>query len=247
MMKLITRIGVGGLSLLLFSEILGCTGWSLNGQEYPFGRSFVAIAAPDRPYRQSSGVYKTREVCSVADQPIEELMAFLPAHSNAPDRTTTAAPTFYFYVFDRSENVASLEFRLGYASGDQRGKGVLNPPLNVPIPPTPGVVKVKLPEILEKSTTYAWSLTLRCQQSGETFSLKGSLVYQDLDAKAAIQLAQANSVQQKAAIYSEAGFWLDAVPMLMEDEQLETKSFEAMIAATGLDRPIVESIQPIHP
>jgi Domain of Unknown Function (DUF928) len=230
MMKLPVLLSIGLVSTIVSGEILGLA----NLVSDPV----TAVATPTkRPYRRASGA--KRGVCRTTPaEPLEELMAFLPESKNGADLTATKAPTFYFYVPDRPENVASLEFRLDYAAGPKRGNGVLNPPLQVPIANTPGVVKVQLPEVLEKDTTYAWSFTLRCQATRETVSFKGTIVYQDLDATVAAQLAKANTVQQKAAIYTQIGFMLDAVPILLGETQLQGKSFAAIIAETGLEKPI---------
>jgi Domain of Unknown Function (DUF928) len=238
MKRLQALLSMGLVSTIVSLEILGLT--TLTQPLMP--PSDVAIAAPRRPYRRASGA--KRGVCPtptsatpITTAPIAELMAFLPAQRNVADLTTTNAPSFHFYVPDQSDHIANLEFRLDYASGPKRGKGVLNPPLNVPIAKTPGVVKVQLPPILEKSTTYAWSLTLRCQKTGETVSFKGTVIYQDLAAPIATQLAEARSAQARAAIYAQAGFWLDAVPVLMTDGEFQAKGFEAMIAESGLNQP----------
>jgi Domain of Unknown Function (DUF928) len=229
-MRLPTLLMIGCISSIGPLEILGLT----NLVSDPA----VAVAAPTkRPYRRASGA--KRGVCRMTPtQPVEELMAFLPESHSGADLTATKAPTFYFYVPDQPENVASLEFRLDYASGAKRGNGVLNPPLNVPIANTPGVVKVQLPAVLEPDTTYAWSFTLRCRSSRETVSFKGSVVYKDLDKSVAAKIAQASTPQQKAAIYTQEGFALDAVPLLMEAGQLQSKSFAEVIAAIGLEPPI---------
>lgn len=234
MMKLPALLSIGLVSTIVATEILGLTRLA----DRLISNSGAAVAAPGRrPYRRASGA--KRGVCRTNEtqQPREELMAFLPEGREVADWTTTNAPTFYFYVPDRSENVAGLEFRLDYASGDKRGNGVINPPLAVPIPTTPGIVKVQLPAVLAKDTTYAWSLTLRCQGTREAVSFKGLVVYKDLDAAATTQIAQATSAQQKAAIYSQAGFLVDAVPILMEGVPPQTKDFEAIIASIGLEKP----------
>ncbi|NJM47441.1 MAG: DUF928 domain-containing protein [Alkalinema sp. RU_4_3] len=152
--------------------------------------------------------------------------------------TATKAPVFYFYVPDDSANVASLEFRLDYASGPKRGSGVINPPLNVPIAKTPGMVKVQLPELLEKDTTYSWAFTLRCQGTRETVTFKGLVMHKGLEDAIASQLAKASSAQDKAAIYAQTGFDLDAMPALVEGGQLQTKGFEEMLVESGFEKPI---------
>jgi hypothetical protein len=242
MVKLPALLSIGLLSAIVATEILGLT--RLANPLLPHHGTAVAAPGKKRPYRRASGA--KRGVCRTnATQPREELMAFLPEGRQVVDRTTTNAPTFYFYVPDRSENIAGLEFRLDYASGDKRGNGVINPPLSVPISSTPGMVKVQLPAVLVKDTTYAWSLTLRCQGTREAVSFKGLVLYQDLDAATATQIAQATSAQQKAAIYAQAGFVMDAVPIVMEDTSRPTQDFEALIAAIGLAKPTASA--PVNP
>jgi Domain of Unknown Function (DUF928) len=231
-------VSIGLASTIVALEILGLTSLMPLSERW-------AIAAPGkRPYRRASGA--KRGVCPnpatlTVNPAIDELMAFLPEAGSGPELSATSAPSFYFYVPDQSEHVSRLEFRLDYASGEKRGKGVLNPPLNVPIANTPGIVKVQLPKVLEKSVPYAWSLTLRCQKTGSTVSFKGTVVYQDLDSAVTRQIAQASSAAQKAEVYQQAGFWLDAVPLKMETAALQGQGqgqdFEAMIAVSGLEKP----------
>jgi hypothetical protein len=231
MMKLPVLLSIGLVSTIVATEILGLT--RLADRLIP--NSGAAVAAPGkRPYRRASGA--KRGICQANDPQLrEELTTLLPEGRQVADWTTTNAPTFYFYVPDRSENVAGLEFRLDYASGDKRGNGVINPPLAVPIPATPGLLKVQLPAVLAKDTTYAWALTVRCQNR-DVVSLKGLVVYKDLDVAATNQIAQATSAQQKAAIYSQAGFLVDAVPILMQGVPPQTKDFEAIIASIDLEK-----------
>jgi Domain of Unknown Function (DUF928) len=229
-------LNVGLVGTIVSLELLGLTHWNPDPQS-----NGAAIAAPGkRPYRRASGA--KRGVCrQTPTQPSEELMAFLPVKAAGPDLSATKAPTFYFYVPDEPSNVADLEFRLDYATGDKRGSGVLNPPMNIPIGKTPGVVKVQLPEVLEPNTTYDWSFILRCRSSREIVAFKGSVVYQPLDPAIADAMARAVSPEQKAAIYTQNGFLLDAMSMLMAEGIEQGKTFAEIIAATGLEKPIEPS------
>ena len=227
---LVSTMTIGRSETIGTTEILGMTNFALP-------QSNVALAA--RPYRRAVGA--KRGVCQKSTAPKAEadaLMAFLPEATQQADWSATNAPTLYFYVPEQSEQVANLEFRMDYADRAKRGNGVINPPLLVPITNTPGVVKVQLPPVLVKDTTYTWSLTLRCQGSRDTVSFKGLVVYKDLDPAVAAQLAQATSAKAKAQIYTEAGFVIDAVPLLIGDGQLQAKTFAAMIAEVGLTLPI---------
>jgi Domain of Unknown Function (DUF928) len=222
MLRLQAGLLAGSIAAIFLIDVLGLT----------------AIAAPTkRPFKRASGAKRSGVCLKKNAQPQGELMAFLPEQSS-PDLTTTKAPVFYFYVPDDSANVASLEFRLDYASGPNRGSGVINPPLNVPIAKTPGMVKVQLPEVLEQDTTYTWAFTLRCQGTRETVTFKGLVMHKAMEAAAASQIAQASSAQDKAAIYAQSGFDLDAMPVLVEGRQLQTKRFEEMLVETGLEKPI---------
>lgn len=228
MRKVQTLISIGLLSTIVSLEILGLTTLSVNVVESS------AIAAPKRPPGRTAG--GKRGVCQIAQtQPSERFIAFLPESSDTADITTTKAPTFYFYVPDAPASIASLEFRLDYASGDRRGTGVINPPLKVSAQ-TPGVVKVQLPAVLEKDTSYRWSFTLRCQESRETASIKGIVVYKELDAKVKAQLAQTTSAQEKAKIYVQQGSLVDAVSVLMASTQLQAKNFDTIAAEIGLEQ-----------
>jgi Domain of Unknown Function (DUF928) len=243
MTKLQAFLNIGLVGTIVALELLGLT----HGNTDPRSNG-AAIAAPiktsKRPYRRASGA--KRGVCrQTLTQPAEELMAFLPQKSvgeaAGPDLSATKAPIFYFYVPDEPSNVANLEFRLDYASGDRRGSGVLQPPLNIPIGKTPGVVKVQLPEVLEPNTTYEWSFILRCRSSREIVAFKGSVVYQALDASIADEIARTVSAEQKAAIYTQNGFLLDAMPILMAEGTEPAKTFAEIIAITGLEKPIEPS------
>jgi hypothetical protein len=232
MVTLQARFLAGSIGAMLCLDMFGLTAFS------PITASSSAVAAPTkRPFRRASGAKRSGVCLKKNAQPQGELMAFLPEQSS-PDLTGTKAPAFYFYVPDNSANVASLEFRLDYASGAKRGRGVINPPLTVPIANTPGVVKVQLPEVLEKDTAYAWAFTLRCQGTRETVTFKGLVMHQDISASVASQLAQGVSAKEKAAIYAQAGFALDSMPVLMEGGQLQRKGFEEILAETGLEKPI---------
>jgi hypothetical protein len=233
MVTLQARLLAGAIGAIVLLDVLGLTAFS------PITGSSSAVSAPmKRPFKRASGAKRSGVCLKKTAQPLEELMAFLPEHGNSPDLTATKAPTFYFYVPDDSANVASLEFRLDYASGAKRGSGVINPPLNVPIAKTPGVVKVQLPEVLEKDTTYAWAFTLRCQGTRETVTFKGLVMHKDLETSVARQITKAESAKDKAAIYAQSGFDLDAMPVLMEGGQLPTKGFEAILTESGLEKPI---------
>jgi hypothetical protein len=223
---LVMHLSKIGLSLCLLSaigatEILGLTNFVMP-------LSNMAEAA--RPYRRITG--GKRGIClATSKQTQETLIAFLPeASPQSVDWSATNAPTLYFYVPEQSAQVADLEFRLDYADAARRGNGVINPPLQVPIGKTPGVVKVKVPPVLLPDTTYAWSLTLRCQGSRDTVSFKGLVMYKDLTPQVAAQVAQATAAPAKAAIYMQAGFVIDAVPLLMEHEQLSTQPLDAIQA-----------------
>jgi hypothetical protein len=233
MLKVQTILSIGLLSTIVPLEILGLTNLATTLSPNPSDES-SAIAAPRRPFGRTAG--GKRGVCQTTQtQPSEQLIAFLSESSDAADLTTTKAPTFYFYVADAPKDIASLEFRLAYASGDRRGTGVINPPLKVSAP-TPGVVKVQLPEVLEKETPYHWAFTLRCQGSRETASIKGIVVYRELDARVQAQLAQATSAQDKAKIYAQQSSLVDAVSVLMANTQLQAKGFDAIATEMGLDQ-----------
>jgi Domain of Unknown Function (DUF928) len=238
MVKLKAGLSIGLMSMIVVLEIVG-----VIQLPQPFSPDHAAMAQTRRPYRRAAG--GKRGICLTSPQQLsEELMAFLPA-GKAVDRTTTNAPTLYFYVPEQSEQVANLEFRLDYADEAKRGNGVINPPLSVPIGKTPGVVAVTVPAVLVRDVTYAWSLTLRCQGNRGTVSFKGLMVYQDLPPSVATQVAQASTAPQKAQIYMQSGFSLDAVPLLMENSQLQAQTFEAMIAETGFVMP-VDKTDPSH-
>jgi Domain of Unknown Function (DUF928) len=235
MVTLQARFLAGSVGAMVLLDVLGLTTVSPSTVAAPG----LALAAPmKRPFKRASGAKRSGVCLKKTAQPLEELMAFLPDSGNSPNLTVTKAPAFYFYVPDDSANVASLEFRLDYASVARRGSGVINPPLNVPIAKTPGLVKVQLPEVLEKDTTYAWAFTLRCQGTRETVTFKGLVMHKDLEAAVASQITKANSAKDKAAIYAQTGFDLDAMPILMEGGQLQTKRFEEILVESGFEKPI---------
>jgi hypothetical protein len=197
--------------------------------------SQATFAAPKkRPYRRASG--GKRGVCPSMSQTSSDLMVFLPQKSDRKDLTATKAPQFYFYVPDQPSDVASLEFRLEYASGPKRKQAAINRPMNIPFNQT-GLVKVQLPEILEPETDYKWSFTLRCVTDRETVAFSGLVRHQALDSVTANQITQAPTAADKATLYAQKGLELDAMAALLENQSGQSQSLTALLATVGLTTP----------
>ncbi len=200
--------------------------------------ALTAIAARPRPSGRDTG--GRRGVCpSPAGQsPSSPAIVFLPESPlPTPMLTSTATPTLYFYIPDRPEDLGKIELRLSH--GDDTSDQMAFPVRQITRPKTPGVLKVQLANALKPGVNYTWTLSLKCKTSRTSSSnFSGSVTYTPIDARLMADLNNATSVQQQTAIYIAADRWIDAMPLLMEQEQLSTKSLDEILAKIGWEQPI---------
>jgi Domain of Unknown Function (DUF928) len=232
----------GCVSALVTLEIVGIMGLSIERQS--LGES-IALAA--RPSRRGTG--GKRGVCpptaSTSDSnQTGALVTFLPeSDPQTTMLTSTATPTIYFYIPDRAEDLGDIQLRLhhGADSSDRTAFQVIP----IASPQTPGILKVQFPNALKPGVTYTWKLALRCKANRTTTTtLSGDVTYTPLDAPVIAELSRATSAPQQAAIYITADRWLDAMPLLMEHQQLSTQSFDDILTAIGWEPPIYPDAAP---
>jgi Domain of Unknown Function (DUF928) len=232
--KLGTKLGIGGLSLLLFSEIIGLTGLAGQGK-YPVNPHVAVAASRRKPlYRRTAG--RRSGMLATGD-----LMVFLPEAGKpiVPDISSTATPTLYFNLPLPADSIRAAYLQLDYVKLVDRRANAPIPAMTIVQLQTPGMLKIQLPE-LARGKPYRWQLSLRYQVAGqplEIMNFEGVVVYEDLPPALQAKLAQVRFPNQQAAIYLAENRWLDAVPLFLEDPLLQEKSFEEMIEAIGLAAP----------
>jgi hypothetical protein len=262
-----TTMVMTGLVIAIPLEILGVTGLSVGVMGSRLESTFAAVGRPDRdppagarvgsPPRRSEAGSRVgrphrappagaRGVCQDTKEP---WVVFLPALSTTEsDKVLTSnySPSFYLYIPDKAEDIHQPVLRLSEVLDVQPEDGVIAP-TKIAVPKLPGLLKVQLPK-LEKGKNYRWALSLRCKKGSGNTNLGGIISYQELTPQVLGKLAQSNSGKEKAAIYGQENRWLDAVAVLMEDGQLQTKSVDEMLAEIGLpvlSEPSIPQASPV--
>lgn len=127
--------------------------------------------------------------------------------------TVKEHPTFLFYV-PYVQMSAVAEFVLQDSEDNDIYRA------QVTLPSTPGIVRMKLPlesAPLAVDKMYHWYFKVRCQQNmASPVFVEGWVQRVVLNPTVTNQIATANSLQQKVALYAEHGIWYDTAALLAQ-------------------------------
>jgi hypothetical protein len=137
------------------------------------------------------------------------LVTLVPS-SSTTNLSTSARPTFWFYIPFPLTSEHSAEFSLLDAAGNYLYNMTLNDSQG-----NAGVIQVALSEqtpALEVNKTYTWMFQINCGLDNP-ISTWGEIKRVKLDQAVAAQLQQV-SAREQAALYAEHGIWYEAVTTL---------------------------------
>ncbi|MEO0852966.1 MAG: DUF928 domain-containing protein [Cyanobacteria bacterium J06648_11] len=141
----------------------------------------------------------------------QSLAALVPEHQGYVwGQSASARPTFWFYVPTISGSTVNVEFALQ----DKRDTLVYHATLA--LKPGPArAIDIAMPATtppLERDRSYFWTLIIECDPArpGDTLYVRGTVRHVPPSSTLAAQLAAA-SAPERAAIYSQAGYWYDAL------------------------------------
>jgi hypothetical protein len=154
--------------------------------------------------------------------------------------TTSAHPTFWFYVSDSRQLPA--EFVLQDEATEET---IYQTPLTVT--GTPGVISISLPSTvapLEIGKRYRWGIELLCNPQ-KTIFVEGLVQRVELSPDLKSQLKKATP-QQRLALYAKEGFWYDALMVASELYRIDSQNanWATLLNNVGLDaiatQPLVD-------
>ena len=170
----------------------------------------------------------------------QSLVAIMPR--NNLGKTVSARPTFWFSV-PATEGETRAEFQL-FDSADEIAYSTF-----VNIGEEQGISEFKLPDDIPELTvdeTYRWTFSLGCTDTSQ-FVVQGWIQRSDMPGSMVQQLEDASS-EERAALYSSAGFWYEQVTELMSlrrnvptsaDFQME---WAELLATAGLTSHVSSNI-----
>ena len=170
------------------------------------------------------------------------LTPLMPTRTNV-GITATTNPVLYWYV---PQNTAELG---KFLIKDERGDEVYR--VNFKLPPTPGIVKLKVPSnaALETNRSYQWKFSLVCnpQKPKHNQWVSGVLQPQEIDLSLKQQLANKDPLEQ-AEFYAQQRIWhetLDIMAQLSTENPAEWTEFLKSIDLESIaKKPILECCTP---
>jgi hypothetical protein len=120
-------------------------------------------------------------------------------------------------------------------------------PIRISITGTPGVIQVKVPKSdkLAPGDTFKWSFEVTCK-NGEFRTVKGLINIKSPSSELSKQLEKAKTSREKAKIYHQAGYLLDAAailaPLVKKDDQAKkdwTELLESLNLPEVIDQPVI--------
>ncbi|MGB5637173.1 MAG: DUF928 domain-containing protein [Waterburya sp.] len=197
-------------------------------------------------HRRDGGSRGSRDNC-IADAENQKLMALIP------DKTiginASASPKLFFYV-PPVNNQRTLEFVLRNEQDELMYEAFLSTEGD-------GIMSVEVPtdvssNLLKTDEHYHWYLSMICdhQQRSRDIVVEGWMRQESIDLATQEQLSIASSTEQ-AEVYSEQGFWYDALSVLAENQDSVTEQpivrqkWSEMLKSVGLEElasePFVET------
>ncbi|WP_190966971.1 DUF928 domain-containing protein [Nostoc spongiaeforme] len=204
-----------------------------------------------KPARQIQGgtrsaprLSESGEVCI----PGKKRLTALTPTLDVMQRTTSAYPTFLFYVPQTSAPVMELVL------SDEEDNVVYQQTL--PTPSKAGILSLSLPEkpdvpSLKVGKTYHWDFSVICDRSDrqQDYVVSGSIERITPDAALMSEIKQVQPEEQ-AAIYALSGFWEDSLAILSElrkssPNDLTIKNdWEDLLRSGGLEEIAQEPLVP---
>ena len=133
----------------------------------------------------------------------------------------SASPTLFFYVPEVSQQ-KTIEFVLRNEQDELIYEAFLTTPGK-------GIMSVKIPAVinsnqLETDRNYHWYLSMICnpQERSRDVVVEGWLHQEEIDRAVKQKLQFATSVE-KAELYTERGFWYDAIDTLAQEQDFNAK------------------------
>lgn len=153
---------------------------------------------------------------TIASTNLPALMLLTPSRALA--KTTGPNPTFAWFIRDAAPQ--SLTFRLyQYESNSQTVRQIMH---DDHIVSQPGIMVLSLPEIaLSVGQRYLWQVELVCnpnRPSGNVFA-EADLEVVAIEPALAMKLAKTEDLNDRATLYAEAGFWHDALTLMLVDDR----------------------------
>lgn len=128
--------------------------------------------------------------------------------------TVAERPTFWFHI-PYETNILEAEFLLEDNKGNEIHRQIVS------LKNTPGIIKVRLPEIvspLEIKKRYRWNLSVICDPNNRLegdVRVYGEVKRMPINSDLESQLKDKNQ-RERIAIYAENGLWFDALTTLAE-------------------------------
>jgi len=194
---------------------------------------------------RSSGnvISETGEVCIQGKQRLTALIPELDVQ-----KTTTANPTFFFYVPQTSAPVMELVLQ------DDQDEVIYQKTL--PVPSKPGIVSLSLPADanvpeLKVGKSYKWYFSLICDRNDRSFDyvVRSSIERITPNQTLKAQLEKSNPEEQ-AAIYALSGIWENSLTILAQlhassPHDLAIKhDWEDLLRSGGLEEIMTEPLLP---
>ncbi|BBD58281.1 hypothetical protein NIES2109_10540 [Nostoc sp. HK-01] len=190
-----------------------------------------------------------RGSCPQVKQDLTALVPFTqepPSVTNVWSLTTSAHPTFWFYVpYSQTANLPAM-----FVLQDQQSKDLYKQP--IALPNHPGIISVSLPANtpgLAVNQQYRWFLTFACetQEDSPPIYVEGVIQRVKLSREITQELQTATPLQQ-FAIYAQNGIWHEAITTLAklrqehpQDPALKTQ-WQNLLASIRLGNVATEPI-----
>jgi hypothetical protein len=178
----------------------------------------------------------------ICDESVKGTLAAVVPETGV-DVVSGNSPTFLFFIPDPQTAKMNGNFRIK-GNGDN-----IITPIRISITGTPGVIQVKVPKSdkLAPGDTFKWSFEVTCK-NGEFRTVKGLINIKSPSSELSKQLEKAKTSREKAKIYHQAGYLLDAAailaPLVKKDDQAKkdwTELLESLNLPEVIDQPVIGS------
>ncbi len=229
------------LNVVLFVSAIPATAEEKKGQVKASNSDFGLPT-----HRRDGGSRGSRDDC-VTDAENQNLMALIPEKTVGINAST--APKLFFYV-PKVNHQRTLEFVLRNEQDQLIYEAFLSTEGN-------GIISVEIPadvhsNLLATEQNYHWYLSMICdsQQRSRDIVVEGWMRQETIDTATKEQLHTASSVEQ-AEVYSEQGFWYNALSVLAENhdsiaqQPMIRQKWSEMLKSVGLEelafKPFIET------
>ena len=188
-----------------------------------------------RPKRRKPGGRKG--ICQ-GDRTSGELTAIVPERGD--DVTASHSPAFFFFIPDAAQSSLKGIFRL-----QEHDRNVIAP-IPVSISGTPGIIKLQLPQALQKNQRYEWLFQITCGDE-KAIGINGIVTFKEPSPSLTKQLKSQISAREKARLYQREGFALDAIALLADAQAKDTNAqtdWKTLLRTLGLPELVQQPIVP---